>query len=565
MSARSTKRRRTAVLATAVAAAALAVPATANAAVTGTVSGDTATLTGDAANDNIIISSDGTNLRHNLAGFNSNIDFDSATAGNQTLTTAGTLTIDGGGGDDIIVAGPNLDTVRGGDGNDRLTGGPGGIATAREPISGGSGNDVMIWNNGDGHDANDGDAGADETLITNGAADDQMTVTNLAAGRVLFDRSNAPFTVDMAVERLNITSFAGNDKLSTAADVTLPIIIDAGPGLDNLTTGAGADLVQGGDDVDTLNGGGGGDRILGNPGDDVMNGNDGDDTLVWNNGDGTDDMNGEAGLDRIENNLGAANDESKVAVVGGKVRFDRVNAPFGLNIATSEVLELNTFGGDDTLTVGPGVGALIAIDADAGAGNDRFNGGDEADTFAGGLGDDVLNPGAGSDSVDGQEGNDTLAIRDGAPDLARGGAGTDSATADSIDAVAADVENVDRAKSGANALAIGKNAKVKLKNGTYRAQLKLSCDDSAAEGCKGKVSLLTKVRIGGKRLQVVLASKSYDLDAGDTRKLKIKLPAVAKALADDGKLKVKAQAVSRNAAGAATTKAVSVTLKYPQK
>ena len=72
----------------ATAAAALAIPAAANAAVTGTVTGDTATLTGDAANDNIIISVSGDKLRHNLAGFNSNIDFDSATPGDQTLTAA---------------------------------------------------------------------------------------------------------------------------------------------------------------------------------------------------------------------------------------------------------------------------------------------------------------------------------------------------------------------------------------------------------------------------------------------------------------------------------------------
>ena len=43
--------------------------------------------------------------------------------------------------------------------------------------------------------------------------------------------------------------------------------------------------------------------------------------------------------------------------MGGKVRYDRVNAPFGLNIASSEVFELNTFGGNDTLAVSPGVSA----------------------------------------------------------------------------------------------------------------------------------------------------------------------------------------------------------------
>jgi Ca2+-binding RTX toxin-like protein len=428
---------------------------------------------------------------------------------------------------------------------------------------------VMTWNNGDGSDTNDGDAGVDETLVTGRNTTDDMTVANNGAGRVLFTRA-APggFSVDMGtVEKLSLTPFAGDDKLVTAPDVTLPLSVDAGPGIDTITTGAGADLVQGGDDADVLNGGPGGDRIVGNPGNDVMNGGLGDDTLVWFNGDGTDDMNGDDGLDRIEDNLGAADDVSQVKVVNGIVRYDRVNAPFGLNIATSEVLELNTFGGNDTLDVAPGVGALIAIQADAGSGDDRFNGGDEADTFFGGLGNDILAPGAGSDAVDGQDGDDTLSIRDGAADLARGGAGTDSATVDAIDAVAADVEKVDRAKTGANALTLRKNAKVtRSKTGKYSAKLVLTCDASALEGCKGTLTLLTakKVKIGGVRVQALLASAKYDLTAGATRNVTVKLPSVAKRLAKNHSLKVKAQAVSKDVAGIVTTKTANVTLKFPR-
>ena len=432
--------RRSAALAAVVAAAALAIPSAASAAVTGTVSGNSATLVGDAANDNIVIGVTDTFLNHNLTGFNSPTDFDSATPGDQTLTTAGTLTIDGGAGDDTIIGGQNNDHIIGGDGNDRITGFKG-----ADNVDGGAGNDIMIWNNGDGNDTNDGDDGADQTLIVTGAADDQMEIRPTGGGRNEFKRINAPFTVDMGptTERLNITSFAGDDTLTqTAPGLTVPITIDAGPGDDTITGGDGADLLQGGDGADTLSGGAGGDRIVGNPGNDVMNGGSGDDTLVWNNGDGTDDMNGGDGLDRIENNLGAADDVSQVKVLGGKVRYDRVNAPFGLNIATSEVLELNTFGGNDTLDVQPGVGSLIAITADAGSGNDRLNGGDEADTFFGGLGNDTLEPGAGADSVDGQAGDDTLKVRDGAADFANGGDGTDSAVADVVDALAG-VESAD--------------------------------------------------------------------------------------------------------------------------
>ena len=54
--------RRTAALVAVAAAAALAMPGAANAAVTGATTGDTATLTGDAANDNIAITVSGANL-----------------------------------------------------------------------------------------------------------------------------------------------------------------------------------------------------------------------------------------------------------------------------------------------------------------------------------------------------------------------------------------------------------------------------------------------------------------------------------------------------------------------
>jgi Ca2+-binding RTX toxin-like protein len=552
--------RRTAALVAATAAAALAIPAAANAAVTGAVTGDTATLTGDAANDNIIISVSGDKLRHNLAGFNSNIDFDSATAGDQTLTAAaGRLTIDGGGGDDIIVGGPNLDTLRGGDGDDRLTGGPNN-SPDKEQIDGGAGNDTMIWNNGDGDDVDNGGDGTDEMLFNNGTADDVMDVAPVGGGAHHFHRvgANINIDIDASTERLNVNAFSGNDTLTSAPGTTIPMTIDAGPGNDTITTGDGADLIQGGTGDDTLNGGAGGDRILGNPGKDIMNGQAGDDTLVWNNGDGNDTMNGDDGLDRIENNLGAANDVSALSVVGGKVHYARTNNPFTLDVASSELFELNTFGGDDTLTTGPGLGALISVVADAGSGNDRFTGGDESDTFFGGLGDDTLDPGPGAgDAVDGQDGNDTLMVRDGFADLARGGAGTDSAQADRED-VLTDVENADVPAAppaadtqGTAARVLNKRITSKLKQGVYTAKIRVSCPASEAGGCTGVLVLQTArtVNLGGTRFHAVIASKRYTLAQGQTKTLKVKLPKGVRALSRRGTLSLNAITTNRDVAG----------------
>src|SRR4051794_19833640 len=527
----SLRSRRTAALAAVAAVAALAIPATAGATVTPAVVGTTVTLTGDATDDNLVLTDAvppappgaDPQLKHNLPlgqnGIQSAFDFNpdpntittlpadgtikvvvNALGGNDTVNlSAATLegaVIEGGEGDDVIVGSAAVDTVHGGPGNDRLTGFRG-----NETIEGQDGNDVMIWNNGDGKDIDEGGDGVDETLITTGAAADQMKVSPLAGGRTFLERSNTPFTVDMGtVEKLSLTSFSGDDTLETLPGVTLPMTIDAGPGADTITTGAGTD------------------RLVGDRGDDTLDAGAGDDTLVWNNGDGTDQMSGGDGLDRIEDNLGAADDVSKVKVVGGKVRYDRVNAPFELDIASSEVLELNTFGGNDTLDVAPGVGSLIAITADGGSGDDRLNGGDEADTFFGGLGNDTLEPGAGADSVDGQAGDDTLRVRDGVGDLARGGPGTDSAQADAVD-VLADVEHADvpppaltppvvtpAADTQGTALQVlSRKISSKPTRGVFTARVRVQCPGAEAGGCRGAVSLLTAkpVRIGNVKVQAL--------------------------------------------------------------
>jgi hypothetical protein len=346
--------------------------------------------------------------------------------------------------------------------------------------------------------------------------------------------------------------------------VTLPITVDAGAGTDDIRTGAGADLVQGGEGVDTLGGGPGADRIAGNQGNDTDNGGTGDDTLVWNNGDATDDLNGDAGLDRIESNMSPLADAMTLKPAGAKVRFDRVNlVPFGLNIASSEVFELNGLGGDDVFTASPGIGAAISVVADAGSGNDRLTGGDEADTFLGGLGDDWMDPGRGAgDVVDGQDGNDTLKVRDAAADLARGGAGTDNATADAedilVDVEQRDVTAIPAPPAGPAADTKGTAARVrgskltsKLKRGVYTAKIRVQCPASETGGCTGALVLQTArtITLDGARFHAIVASKRYTLKSGQTKTLKVKLPRGVRALSRRGTLNLNAITTNRDAAG----------------
>ena len=145
--------------------------------------------------------------------------------------------------------------------------------------------------------------------------------------------------------------------------------IDAGSGDDTITTGDGADLINGNDGNDTLNGGLGGDRIVGDRGNDTMNGGDGADTLVWNNGDGSDVMNGDGGIDIVEDNLGAGVDVSTLKNENGRVRYDRTNVgQFNLSMATVELFELNTLGGDDIVDTAADV--TLPVDVNSGDGND---------------------------------------------------------------------------------------------------------------------------------------------------------------------------------------------------
>ena len=186
-------------------------------------------------------------LTHNTSpGFESATDFDSTCRRPDADPSTATLTIDGGGGDDIIVGGPNLDTSRGGAGDDRLTGGPNNAAKpTKESISGGDGNDVMLWYNGDGNDINDGGDGADETQFNNGTADDAMSRGSARrAARTGSTASVRPSSIDIAAstERLNVNAFSGADTLTSPAGVTIPTTIDAGPGNDTITTGGGADM-----------------------------------------------------------------------------------------------------------------------------------------------------------------------------------------------------------------------------------------------------------------------------------------------------------------------------------
>lgn len=595
MTRRNLKTRRAALFAAVAAAAALALPASASAAYDSAIAGTAVTLSGDEAADSLTIGEAGALLNHNQVGngFNSPTDFDNVAAGDQTLPADNTIdlvveagegddavtintanllsvTVDGQGGNDALTGNNDADQLRGGAGNDVIVG-----ARGNDDAEGGAGNDVITWNNGDGSDVVDGDGGNDETVV-NGAptAGDEFTIKP-QGDRVRFDRVNLGlFFVDFTSERLTVNGLGGNDEMTADPGLAAltALTLRGDQGTDTIAGGDGADRILGGDDADAVSGNAGADVLQGDRANDAVNGGAGDDTLVWNNGDGSDTNDGEDGFDTIEVNGASAGDEFTVApAAGGRVLFERTNlVPFSLDVATSEELELNGLDGDDRFDAQPGTGLAMVVSGDVG--NDTLSGSESPDTLIGGSGSDVLTGGAGLDVLDGQEGDDALAVRDGSFDLARGGAGTDSAQTDQIGVDALDgIEDVDAVPGDATKATAVRvvTERVKLerrRGGGFIARVKVKCPAAETDGCKGRLDLFTAraVRLAGIRAPVVLGKATYDLDAGESKALRLRLPGRLESIDRRGKIAARAHTVTSDAQGRSAEGFARIELRLPK-
>jgi Ca2+-binding RTX toxin-like protein len=541
----------------------------------------TATLNLDSASDNVTVSVSGGLLVHGQTsgGLASGSDWDSATAGDQSVPADGARTVivnggdgndaiavvaraselagsvlNGDGGDDVINGPDSNDALTGGEGNDRLVAGKG-----DDLMQGGAGNDTLVWNQGDGSDRADGQAGNDGSEV-NGAATlgDAFTIDPVAGGSVKLRRTNlGPFTFDAATERFEVNGLGGDDSVTANNGVGAATLltVDGGAGADTVNGSEGADLILGGEGNDILSGGGGDDRIVGDRGADTMNGGPGDDTLVWNNGDGSDVANGDAGRDDVEvNGAAAAGDVFTVQPNGARIKFDRTNlVPFSIDIGSSETLHANGLGGDDAVTVGE-VGAF-EVTGSGGPGNDSLTGAGSSETFLGGSGNDVINPGGGLDVVSGDDGDDQVNVRDRTADLARGGAGNDAVVADNGQTDTLDgFETVDRTPGAGpppvpppidtptRPVAI-RGGTVKVKKGI--ALIKVTAPAGASGNSTGSLAVRTSkaVRLAGLKATLELGRARYQIAPGASKTLKVKLAKGTGNLADrNGRLKVLAVA-----------------------
>jgi Ca2+-binding RTX toxin-like protein len=571
--------------------AATALPAQA-AVSSASVSGTTATLNLDGADDNVTVSVAGGLLVHGqtTGGLNSGSDWDSANVGDQTVPADGTFTVivnggdgndsltvlaktseianatlNGDGGDDVLTGADTGDVLNGGDGNDRLVGAKGG-----DSMHGDAGNDTLVWNNGDGSDRINGDAGNDATEVNGNSTLGDVFTLDPETGGVKFQRTNlVPFTLDTATERFQVNGLGGSDSVTANNGVGAATLlsVDGGAGADTVNGSEGPDLILGGEGNDVLSGGGGDDRVVGDRGADTMNGGAGDDTLVWNNGDGSDVANGDAGRDDVEvNGAPAAGDVFTVQPSGARIKFDRTNlVPFSIDIGSGETLHANGLGGDDAVTVGE-VGAFEVTGA-GGAGNDTLTGAGSSELFLGGSGNDTINPGGGLDIVSGDDGDDQVNVRDKTTDLARGGAGNDAVIADNGQTDILDgFEAVDRTPNEkprvTKTLPVAiRGGMVKVKRGV--ASIKVSAPAGASTDSTGSLTVRTAkaVRLGGLKAVLQLGSARYRIAPGASRTIKVKVPRGTNRVADrKGGLRVRAVA-STGRSGNSATSSKRLTLK----
>jgi Ca2+-binding RTX toxin-like protein len=291
------------------------------------------------------------------------------------LTTSLGLIVDGGDGDDIVIAGQGSDIANGGNGNDLVIGGRGddfGLL--------GAGDDVFTWNPGDGSDRVAGQAGVDR-LNFNGANVGENIDISANGGRVRFFRDVANVTMDLDdVEVVTVQALGGADNI---------VVNDL----------SGTDLRAGGVLID----------------------------LASTIGGGT----GDAQTDTVTVNGATGNDAITIRTANGFVGILGSSAPVAIFHAEStDHLVVNGNAGNDLINASALAAAAIVLTVDGGAGDDTIVGGqgadnliagDGSDIVIGGRGDDVAllgggndvfvwNPGEGSDVVEGQDGVDQLAF-----------------------------------------------------------------------------------------------------------------------------------------------------------
>jgi Ca2+-binding RTX toxin-like protein len=301
---------------------------------------------------------------------------------------SGSVTFDGGGGDDVII---------GGTGTNRYVLGRGGAVTI----------------NANGHDA------LDFTRATSAVTLD----LGLDAGTAQEYVPGASLALSGSADEV-----AGSDQGNTFIGGNTPSLLFGGAGNDSIVGGSGSNTIVGGGGRNTLFGGTGNDSIVGGSGSNTIVGGGGSNTLFGGvgddsivGGDGSNTISGGGGRNTLFG--GAGND----SIVGGSGSNTIVGGG-GRNTLFGGTGDDSIVGGNGSNTISGGGGRNTLF---GGTGNDSIVGGSGSSTIVGGGGRNTLYGGEGDDSIVGGSGGVALFVP--GSNVIRGGPGNDVLTGGSGD------------------------------------------------------------------------------------------------------------------------------------
>jgi Ca2+-binding RTX toxin-like protein len=424
-----------------------------------TIASAAARIVGTKAPDVIVIRGGGD---HSVAGLGGN---------DRICGGPGDDAIDGGKGVDLVEGGPGNDRILGFKGPDRLDGGPGDDFVdgqqGSDDVEGGAGDDHILGNKG--NEGIDGGPGDDE--VEGGPGDDDLVEggpgTDLVIGGVGTDNveggpgdgdvvrgDSGPDRLSGGAGAQDIVSYAsatrqgvsvnlaasqakgdGQDQLSGFEDVV------GSPQGDTIAGDAGANRLDGSLGDDSLTSGGGGGEALGGPGTDICTGFAVESSCgpeaappanlasaAINRGlDGSSlIVQGSSGADQLR----IAGGPDSWVVTGGARMFAGegcASSPGGGTALTCagpgvELIVVTGGGGDDLVTIDPGLFAGAEVRANGNAGSDTLEGGSGDDVLE--AGENYKGPDNGNDVLSGGGGTDVL-FADAGADRLDGGLGTD--------------------------------------------------------------------------------------------------------------------------------------------
>lgn len=322
------------------------------------------------------------------------IDIDHLTGG------SGNDTLIGNNGDNVLRGGAGNDSIFGGGGNDTIYGGDG-----DDIIDGGTGNNIIYG--GNGADTINGGS----TTGNNTAVYTSSVLVSLTDGLFRTTNTNGDIQGTGTIVNGGVTGRATGGSTANAEAFG-----DVLTNIQNLTVeGSGASYLIGNNQANVLTGGSGNDTLegIGNAiglGGDTLNGGSGTDTVTY--------IHATAGVKASLGATGLTGDALTAANAAG----------ITANRGTITGFETDTFISIENLTGTQLNDVLIAN-----------NGGS---TLRGGAGDDTLIGGIGNDVLDGGDGNDVIYAAQGR-DVVNAGAGNDTIYA-SVDEAVSNPQYLDR-------------------------------------------------------------------------------------------------------------------------